>query len=636
MSQDITRQGQIALHFTVAIIAVACASLWVWYAWPNEKTCIHTRDAAACAVAGMSRNLALFHPFNQSDFSIVWTDGKVHQLKYDPGFDWLTEQAWPRVRSILTGAAVVLFGLLALGNIGIMLLARHHRKEKKKHLRGAEVIAEKALAKLAGKENPGGLSIGTIPIPRALEPLSFLFAGSPGSGKSQAINRLVMQIRKRGDAAVVADAGGELFAIAAQKGDALLNVFDKRTLQWSPFAEVEGPGDLERIVKSIIPNAEGERGEWRRYAQQLLEITMSQLLEKGHGKNSWLLYYCCSSTVEEWAELVAETPAQPWFAPGNDRMFSNVRAAISTFVTPLRYLNPTAGRDAFSVTKWSRTARERGAVLWLPYREASLDAVATLVATWLDLVTVAQLSSRPDRDRRMWVVVDELAAIGKIESLQKALAQGRKYGLSAIAGYQSIAQLRDLYGENGHRALLSCLQTRVALATSDFESAKALADDLGDAEVSREEFSSSGRIGEVASQSKRDARAIEKVILPSQLQRLSPLHGYIKLAGDHSIAHVTIPILKAPERLNPWLPNTDLDPRIRRPEAVASEPNPAPEAKTEPPEPTPAAPDAEPESTADLDDAEDDDVPDPVVGVDDIDDYLESQDPEVEVEDETK
>lgn len=625
MSADPSRQGLFLLHALIVVAAIIAAVTALKISWPSQAECTKAGDAGACSLRAVVQNLRLFLPFAETTFEVEWTDGQRHRVPFAEGWPFVTERAWPRVQRVLITTGGTLATVLIVGNLGIVLLGRVHRKARKKHLRGAEIVDCKRLTKITQVQEPGGLSIGNVPIPRALEPLSFLFAGSPGAGKSQCINRLVFQLRDRGDAAVVADAGAELFASAVQPGDALLNVFDRRTEQWSPFAEIQSHGDAERIVKSIIPSAEGERGEWRRYAQQLLEITMTQLLERGKATNGWLLYYCCSAADEEWAQLVEDTPARPWFAPANDRMFSNVRAAISTFVTPLRYLSPEAGRDAFSVTRWTRDARNRGAVLWLPYREDTRDAVATLVATWLDLATVAALSMRPDRERRLWLVIDELAAIGKVDSLQKALAQGRKYGLAAIAGYQSISQLRELYGPEGHRALLSCLQTKTALSTSDFESARSLAEDLGQAEVFRDEFSSSGRIGELHSQSRREARTIEQAVLPAEIQRLKPLNGFLKLAGDYPIARVQIPPVAAAERVDPWIPNTDLNPRITKP--------------AEPGDEGPHTDAAEISSQTETDVTPSDDAPDHVIAVDDLeslDAYLEQVDAGDETEESTK
>src|SRR5690606_9229202 len=159
--------------------------------------------------------------------------------------------------------------------------------------------AAKKLAKLTAREDPGGLSIAGVPIPQALEPLSFRFAGSPGSGKSMGINRLTLEVRKRGDCGVVADAGGELMAGLACPQDVILNPFDKRSVTWSPFAEIDSYADIDRIARSIIPEAEGETGTFNGYARDVLIATLFKLHGTSRATNGWLTYYCCAAPKEE-------------------------------------------------------------------------------------------------------------------------------------------------------------------------------------------------------------------------------------------------------------------------------------------------------------------------------------------------
>lgn len=588
-SSNLGKQGAVFLQLMIIVAALAASGTYLKWAFPDREECVADGVTEACAVRAVVDNVRLFNPLATDDFTVEWAGGGERRVAYDPGWAWVNDAAAPRFQSMLLGAGGLLFGTILIGNVLLMVVGRHHKKGAKKHQRGAEIVAAKKLAKLTATEDPGGLSIAGVPIPQVLEPLSFRFAGSPGSGKSMGINRLALQFRRRGDCAVVADAGGELMAGLACAQDVILNPFDSRSASWSPFAEIADQGDADRITRSLIPDAEGESAPWNLYARQVLTATLVRLRETGRATNGWLTFFCCAADKSEWGELVAGTPAQRWFAPENERAFGSIAAIISTFVTPISFLDPDAGRDAFSVTEWVRGAREKQSILWIPYRPDSRAAIKDLVACWIDLVAVSSMSQRPDRNRRLWLVVDELCALGKVSALAAALAEGRKFGLAAIVGYQSVSQLRQVYGIDGHRALLACLQNKVVLATADAESAEALARDLGEAEVAREEHSHSARLGEVASHSTREARTIEKVVLPSEIQDLPPLQGFMKLAGRHPIARIEIPVIELRERIAPWQPAAGVASQIVRP----VEPQPAP---------SPAS---------DLDDGDIDELPDP-------------------------
>jgi hypothetical protein len=50
-------------------------------------------------------------------------------------------------------------------------------------------------------------------------------------------------------------------------------------------------------------------------------------------------------------------------------------------------------------------------------------------------------------DRRVWFVIDELSALGKLPSLPTLTAEGRKYGACLLCGLQSLNQLYSNYGQ---------------------------------------------------------------------------------------------------------------------------------------------------------------------------------------------
>lgn len=595
----IGRERQLLIRAALVGFSAVLVAIYLSLFWPNHKACA-AGSQRACAVVAVQHNLHLFSPTASRTawLQFMWTDGKVHRAPAVVVWDGLVEKAMPVVWKHVGISLAILFSGITSGYIIPSILLRHGERGKR-HKRGAKIESARTLARITKRQDPAGLTVGDVPIPVELEPLSFRFSGSPGSGKSQAINRLVYQIRRRGDPAVIADSGGELMAQLSLNRDVLLNPFDQRSVAWSPFAEINTPADTIRIVKSMIPNAEGDRGAWHQYAQQVLQVTIDRLRATGRATNGWLTYFCCASSNDEWAELVQNSPASRWFEPANERAFGSIAGVISSHITPLSYLPPEAGAESFAISKWISTARKTGSVLWLPYRADSRAAVSTLIASWVDIATTAIMALGSDRARRMFLVVDELAALGKVNSLPDALAQGRKFGLCGIAGYQTEAQLRDTYGRETCKTLLACLQSKVVLSTADFESAEALAKDLGEAEVAREEHSSSGKIGDAASHTRREQRTIEKVVLASEIQSLKPLHGFIKLAGDFPLARIELEPIAFPQRAQPFIPTTDYFCEIRRPDEPVDGPRTDDQLE---PDPTPVAPE--------LDDGDEDEIDD--------------------------
>lgn len=138
--------------------------------------------------------------------------------------------------------------------------------------RGSRVVDARTTGGKRGSVESEDVAIGGVIVPRDLEAQHFLISGTTGSGKTQVINGMLRSIRKRGNRAVIADPAGGFYARFGQANDDLINPFDKRSVKWSPFAEIRADYDCERIAKAIIPDGTGSGGEWHHYAQMSAPI----------------------------------------------------------------------------------------------------------------------------------------------------------------------------------------------------------------------------------------------------------------------------------------------------------------------------------------------------------------------------
>ncbi len=227
--------------------------------------------------------------------------------------------------------------------------------------------------------------------------------------------------------------------------------------------------------------------------------------------------------------------------PDATRMLGSVRAIIGAYLAPYRFLPPGAGANAWSLRRWVEGG---GGWLWIPVRADLSTALRPLIAAWIGEWVSAVLALPPDRDRRLWLLLDELAALGRVQSLSEALTQGRKFGLCAVAGLQTVAQLRGAYGLQGAQTLLSCFSSQLILRATDPETADWGSRLLGDQQLSRRVRSEgSGSGGSHSGESEQIS--IERVVLPSEIMGLPDRRGFLKLAGDWPIARVEIPIPSA-------------------------------------------------------------------------------------------
>ena len=407
--------------------------------------------------------------------------------------------------------------------------------------RGGDVVERGARLGRPARGERGALRIADVSIPRAIETQHVLLTGSTGTGKSLALQGLVDTLRARaGDRAVVVDPGGALLARYWRPGDTMLNPLDARSVAWSPLAEMQGAADADRLAKSLLPDTDGQDAQqWQLYAQTLAAAVLQRLREcRGRSTNADLVRLLTVARSDELAELVTGLPAQTLFDAGAVKMLGSVRAIIGAYLAPYRFLPPGAGADAWSLRRWIEGG---SGWLWLPVRADLASTLRPLVAAWIGELVSAVLALAPDRDRRLWLLLDELAALGRVQSLSEALTQGRKFGLCACAGLQTVAQLRAAYGLPGAQTLLSCFSSQLILRAADPETADWGSRLLGDQQLSRRVKSEgSGAGGSHSAESEQIS--IERVVLPSEIAGLSDRRGFLKLAGDGPIARVEIPI----------------------------------------------------------------------------------------------
>jgi type IV secretory pathway TraG/TraD family ATPase VirD4 len=167
--------------------------------------------------------------------------------------------------------------------------------------------------------------------------------------------------------------------------------------------------------------------------------------------------------------------------------------------------------------------------LFLTMRDASNSAALPLANLWLDLI-VGRLLGSAERRRKIWIVVDELPVLGRQAKLEMLVTRGRKRGLAAVLGFQSIAQLRRIYGHEQAAVLASMPSTKLILRVDEPETAAFLARQIGERETLHEELGMSAGHDDHRF-SIHPARRTEAVVMAAEIQRLPKLEGYLCIAG---------------------------------------------------------------------------------------------------------
>lgn len=459
--------------------------------------------------------------------------------------------AWPLVHAPLGWLGGGLLGLIlyrdfraeswplavmmpaTFGFLGGAIAARLAAWPRKiKHLRGTRLRpfaggrGKRWWARLTGR-----VTLAGVPLSREDETMHVAAIGATGSGKSTALRALMSDAIRRGDRQVVADPEGTAMKAFLANGDIILNPFDPRCARWDLLGEIERPSDYAFIASSLLPHlGKSEHDQWISYAQHLLAGAMENFVTLRLGSSDDFIDMLASATLAELKQLCTGTPAARFFEEGGERMLASILGTLAPTIGHLRLISTIKG-EPFSIRRWVRGG---SGSLWMPYVGNQVAAFRGLISGWMNIAIMETLSLQPSFERRIWFHVDELDALGRIEGLKDAQARLRKFGGCVAIGFQSFAQVKQVYGEAAQTIIENCgnLLLLRAGASEDGGTAKLVSELIGKREVERDDVSRSRTRGRFTtrSMSMQTKRSVEDVALASEIMQLQNLEGFVKRA----------------------------------------------------------------------------------------------------------
>jgi hypothetical protein len=439
--------------------------------------------------------------------------------------------------------AVGAVATIGLGYVSGKLLAKP-TSAASEHRRGTVVLDKEPLARIrshgerAARARDAAITIAGIPIAEGDETKHFKIIGTTGTGKSTAIAEILAAGLARGDRAVIADPDGGYMRrfFRAERGDVILNPFEQASKTWALFGEIRTPYDIEQLARSLIPDHEGLDRSWRGYARTFFSAVTRRAHEAGVDDVGELHRLLVIAEPRELRALLAGTAAQPFLDEHNTRMFDSIRSVTSSAVTALEYVAEQR-QQKLSVRDWVRDSDDSGktgGVLFIPYQAGQIAALRSQISAWMRLsIFEAMNEARPER--RLWFVVDELDAVGQIDGLKDALARLRKFGGRCVLGFQSVAHVSSTYGNGDAHTLIENCANSLILRSSASEgggTARFASSLIGDREILRTTHSRSRRpLDVVGVRTASQQVAVEAAILPSEIEQLPDLTGYLKVAS---------------------------------------------------------------------------------------------------------
>ncbi|PNR90616.1 TrwB protein [Xanthomonas oryzae pv. oryzae] len=397
-----------------------------------------------------------------------------------------------------------------------------------------------------GKDLPP-LMIGPMPMPLHLENRNTLICASIGAGKSVAMESMISSAVKRRDKMAVIDPNGTFYSKFSFPGDTILNPFDRRSSGWTLFNEIKGVHDFDRMAKSVIPpQIDPSDEQWCAYARDVLADTMRKLVETNNPDQDTLVNLLVREDGEVIRAFLVNTDSQGYFRDNAEKAIASIQFMMNKYVRPLSFMT----KGDFSLHKWVNDPNAGN--LFVTWREDMRAAQRPLVATWIDTICATILSISDDTQhlsRRLWLFLDELESLGRLESFVPAATKGRKHGLRMAASIQDWAQLDETYGKDAAKTLLGCFRNYLIFGASNALNADKASEILGKQHVERIQITTNaGGIGGGGRSRHVIASPPEPVVLDSEISNLKDLEGYVMFAEDFPIAKIKLPYVKYPHR----------------------------------------------------------------------------------------
>jgi hypothetical protein len=319
-----------------------------------------------------------------------------------------------------------------------------------------------------------------------------LAVGGVGAGKSTFMRPLLTRIVASNDRLLCFDPKGEF--TAAFTKPIILAPWDARSYAWDIAADMRNHADMERFAAAVIKDSQDPM--WSNAARGLL-VGFLVYLQSSQGKDWGWQDLADMLTMPEEDIL----PLMQRYYPEAARAVSKASVTSSgilinldAFCRPIFHLARAWGSTPkdrrISFVQWTKQANTPARKILLQgngaYPELTRAYVEGIFSVISGIVNSVELDDDPKR--KIWIVADEFAQMGKIP-VRPLFEVGRSRGVRCIVACQDFAQLEEVHGKEGTRALISMCGTLMVGRVGPGETAETLSKNLGTREVERTNLS---------------------------------------------------------------------------------------------------------------------------------------------------
>mgnify|MGYP003113721765 FL=1 len=309
--------------------------------------------------------------------------------------------------------------------------------------------------------------------------------------------------------------------------------FDDVNTFLSGISTVKPPADA---LEAARPGASAEDRDDQMSAQDNFVKILEAMAEYEHGLKH------VNTEVRRGANSLAIKAPQE-----RSGVHSNAKTQLTVFADPIIARNTSTSDFRLS----DLMNGDRPMALYLVVSPADKDRLRPLIRIMLNMFLRRQTESLAASYKHpLLLMLDELAALGKMEVLEESLAFMAGYGIRAYMIFQNVEQLHKCYGKD--ESLMANSKVRIAFTPNKLETAKLISDMSGRTTIVQKRRSQSGKSGQMSGSNSDNIQETSRPLLTAdECMRLPVIDTEGKKAqpGDSLIFVAGIPPIHGTQNL---------------------------------------------------------------------------------------
>ena len=324
----------------------------------------------------------------------------------------------------------------------------------------------------------------TVPLDADLLSRHIMFLGGIGTGKTNAFNQIISQLRRNmtpNDVMIVFDTKGDFYNAFYKPGDVVISNDQTATGPtgidfWNIFNEIENDEHMEENIVEIskalfhqklektnqpfFPNAAKDL-----FAAVLTHFTRNK--EIMSGDNETLRAFLDSSPTAELRDMLGEhNDMKAMISYIADDRSPQTQGVMSELQQLSRELLLGNFKKKGTLSMRNLVRAKGGRCIFVEY-DIGIGAMLSPIYSLLFDLAIKEALCRTKSEGSVYFIADEFRLIPNLQHVDDAVNFGRSLGVKFMIGIQNVEQVYECYGEQRARSIMSGFLTSVAFRVND-------------------------------------------------------------------------------------------------------------------------------------------------------------------------